>query len=183
MKKILLSSLAATAFTLSMTAQADTFTYIDYGFGSIDPDYTVANDDFSSLSGAFEFGKGAFIAAESTEYGSIDLMAIGAGVYTPIGGASSLFGILQFVDIDWNNNSDDETGYRFTAGLRSSIADRLEVEGKLKYDDVFSETDSSFALGLRFYVTRNFSIAANYDVAEINNNDQNAMFASLRLSL
>ncbi|GGN30779.1 MULTISPECIES: hypothetical protein [Marinomonas] len=183
MKKLLLSSLAATAFTLSMTAHANTFTYLDYGFGSIDPDYTVANDDFSSLSGAFEFGKGAFIAAESTEYGSIDLMAIGAGVYAPVGRASSLFGILQFVDVDWNNNNDDDTGYRLTAGLRSSLADRLEIEGKLKYDDVFSETDSSFALGLRFYITRNFSIAANYDVAEINENDQNAMFASLRLSL
>jgi len=182
MKKILLSSLAATAFTLSMTAQADTFTYIDYGVGNIDPDKSnPIDDDYSSLSVAFEVKNGTFVAAESTEYGSLDVIAIGAGIYTPIGRTSSLFGMLQFVEADWGNNN-DETGYRFTAGLRSPIANRLEVEGKIKYDDVFTQTDSSFAFALRYYVAENFSVAANYDIAEINGNDQNAMFASLRLS-
>ncbi|GAA0234062.1 hypothetical protein [Marinomonas primoryensis] len=182
MKNILLASLAATACAFSFSAQAATFTYIDYGFGTIDPDNSTSSDDFSFLSGAFELSNGAFIAAESTEYGNLDVTAIGAGVYTPVGRASSLFGTLQFVQADWGNNN-DETGYRFTAGLRSSLADRLEIEGKVKYDDVYTETDSSFAVALRYYVTKNFSIGANYDIAEFNGNDQNAMFASLRLAL
>ncbi|MFT4575018.1 hypothetical protein [Marinomonas primoryensis] len=182
MKNILLASLAATACAFSFSVQASTFTYIDYGFGTIDPDNSTSSDDFSSLSGAFELSNGVFIAAESTEYGNLDVTAIGAGVYTPVGRASSLFGALQFVQADWGNNN-DETGYRFTAGLRSSLADRLEVEGKIKYDDIYTETDSSVALALRYYVTKNFSIGANYDIAEFNSNDQNAMFASLRLAL
>lgn len=180
MKKILLSSLAATAFTLSMTAQADTFTYIDYGFGSIDPDYSVSDDDYASLSGAFETSSGPFIAFESTEYGSLDVMAVGAGAYTPIGSQSNLFGVLQYVKVDLGRT--DETGFRLTVGVRSTLSDRVELEGKIKHDDVFSETDTSFAAAVRYYVTPNFSVAANYDVAEINSNDQNAMFASLRLS-
>jgi len=182
MKTILLSSLAAAACVLSISAQAATFTYIDYGFGKIDPDYSTSSDDFSSLSGAFELPNRVFVAAESTEYGNLDVTAIGAGVYTPVGRASNLFGTLQFVQADWGNNN-DETGYRFAAGLRSSLADRLEIEGKIKYDDVYTDTDSSFAVALRYYVTRNFSIGANYDIAEFNGNDQNAMFASLRLAL
>jgi hypothetical protein len=183
MKKVLLASLAATACALSMGVQASTFTYIDYGLGTIDPDNSTSSDDFSSLSGAFELPNGVFIAAEATEYGNLDVTAVGAGVYTPVGRASSLFGVLQFIQADWGNNNDDETGYRFTAGLRSSLADRLEFEGKVKYDDVYTETDSSFAVALRYYVTKNFSIGANYDIAEFNGNDQNAMFASLRLAL
>ena len=183
MKRVLLATFAAATLALSAAAQADTFTYIDYGLGKIDPDNSdPVDDDYSSLSGAFELGNGPFIAAESTEYGALDITAIGAGIYTPVGRASSLYGMLQFVQADWGNNN-DETGYRFTAGLRSSLADRLEFEGKFKYDDVFTDTDSSFAVALRYYVTRNFSIAANYDIAQYNQNDQNAMFASLRLSL
>ena len=183
MKKILLAGLAVTTLALSTGAQAATFTYIDYGFGKIDPDNSNPSDDgYSSLSGAFELSNGPFIAAESTEYGSLDVTAIGAGIYAPVGRASSLFGMLQLVKADWGNNN-DETGYRFTAGLRSSLADRLEFEGKIKYDDVYRETDSSFALGLRYYMTKNFSIGANYDVAQFSQNDQNAFFASLRLAL
>ncbi|NLQ17878.1 hypothetical protein HGG82_09585 [Marinomonas sp. M1K-6] len=180
MKKILFSSLVASAFTLSMTAQADTFTYLDYGFGSIDPDYTVSDDDYSSLSGAFETSSGPFIAFESTEYGSTDVMAIGAGAYTPVGSQASLFGVLQYVKVDLGRT--DETGFRVSLGLRSTLSDRVELEGKVKYDDVFAETDTSFAAALRYYVSKNFSIAANYDTAELAGNDQNAMFASLRLS-
>ncbi|NVK72424.1 hypothetical protein C0J08_07550 [Marinomonas sp. CT5] len=182
MKKILLAGLAATTIALSTGAQAATFTYLDYGFGKIDPDNSnPSNDDYSSLSGAFELGNGPFIAAESTEYGDLDVTAIGAGIYAPVGRASNLFGTLQLVKADYGNN--DETGYRFTAGLRSSLADRLEFEGKFKYDDVFRETDSSFALALRYYMTKNFSIGANYDVAQFAQQDQNAIFASLRLAL
>lgn len=183
MKKVLLASLAAATCIFTMSAQADTFTYLDYGLGKIDPDNSdPVDDDYSSLSGAFELGNGPFIAAESTSYGALDITAMGAGIYTPVGRASNLYGMLQFVQADWGNNN-DETGYRLTAGLRSSLADRLEFEGKFKYDDVFTDTDSSFAFALRFYMTKNLSIAANYDIAQFNQNDQNAIFASLRLSL
>lgn len=181
MKKLLISGLVAAAVSLPIAAQADTFTYIDYGFGSIDPDNSNPNnDDYTSLSGAFETSGGPFVAFESTEYGGTDVMAVGAGVFTPAGSQSTLYGALQFVKVDFGRT--DETGFRVTLGIRSTLTDRVELEGKVKYDDVFSDTDTSFAAALRYYATRNFSIAANYDTAEIAGNNQNAMFASLRLS-
>jgi hypothetical protein len=180
MKNIILSGLTATACALSAGAQAGPFDYIDYGFGKIDPDSSSSSDDYSSLSGAFQTSAGPFIALETTEYGELDVLAIGAGVYAPVGGQSNVFGMLQYIKADYGNN--DETGFRISAGVRTTLTNRVELEGKIKHDDVYSQTDTSFAAALRYYVTPNFSVAANYDTAETNGNDLNAMFASLRLN-
>ncbi|KZN13645.1 hypothetical protein [Marinomonas sp. TW1] len=179
MKKILLSSLATAAVTLSTGTYAESlFTYLDYGFGKVD--VSSSDDGYTSLSGAFETSAGPYVAFESTEYGSLDVMAVGAGMYSGVGSQSNIFGQLQYVQVDIGRN--DETGFRITAGVRTTISDRVELEGKFKYDDVFSDTDSSFAVAARYYVTKNFSVAANYDTAEIAGYNYDAMFASLRLS-
>lgn len=179
MKKVLLTGLTATACFLSTNVLAESlFTFIEYSKGTVDVD--SSDDEYTSLSGAFETSGGPYVAFESTEYGSLDVMAVGAGVYSSVGSQSNLFGQLQYVEVDLG--STEETGFRLTAGLRTTISDRVELEGKVKYDDVFSETDSSFAVAARYYVTKNFSIAANYDTAEIADYNFDAMFVSLRLS-
>lgn len=179
MNKLLLTGFTAVAFTLSTAAQAESiFTFIDYGTGTVDVD--SSDDEYTSLSGAFETSGGPYVAFESTEYGSLDVMAVGAGVYSGVGSQSNIFGQLQYVEVDLGRS--DETGFRLTAGIRTTISDRVELEGKFKYDDVFSDTDSSFAVAARYYVTKSFSVAANYDTAEIAGYNYDAMFASLRLS-
>jgi len=127
MKKILLSSLATAAVTLSTGTYAESlFTFIDYGFGKVD--VSSSDDDYTSLSGAFETSGGPYVAFESTEYGSLDVMAVGAGVYSGVGSQSNVFGQLQYVEVDRGQN--DETGFRLTAGitrLNQTIKKRLSV--------------------------------------------------------
>ncbi|BFM51385.1 hypothetical protein [Marinomonas sp. THO17] len=179
MNKLLLVGCATAAFTLSNVTQAESiFTFLDYGKGTVDVD--SSDDEYTSLSGAFDLSGSSYIAFESTEYGSIDVMAVGAGLYSNVGRQSNIFVQLQYIEVDFGRS--DDTGYRLSAGLRTTISDRVELEGKLKYDDVFSETDSSFAVAARYYVTKNFSVAANFDSAEIANRNYDAMFASLRLN-
>jgi len=119
---------------------------------------------------------GAFIAAESTEYGKTWCDRYGAkAVYTPVEDRLVCSGhITSFVQCRIGANNNDETGYRFYCGSTCSLAWSFrDWRKKFKYDDVYNRKRTAvLPVALRYYVTKNFSIGANYDIARINGNDQ-----------
>lgn len=180
MKKLNALGLSVVLGVMSAGAYADNFTYVDYGYGVIDPDNISSDGTYSSLSGAVELGSPYFIAVELTNYkdtGIYDtnITAVGLGAYVPMGTFSTIYGIAQIVDSD---ETSDNYDMRLTAGIRSTISDRVELEGKIKFDDVEDNTDTSYVGTVRYYFTSQLSLAGNYESSDDYQRDM--MYASVR---
>lgn len=162
MKKMLVSGAVAALFTLSMGAQAESpFNYIDYAIGTIDYDHTSSNGDYSSFSASFETPIAPFILVESTDYNGYDELVVGAGTFGDLGSSSHIYGIIHYVSTDGENNDDE---IRLTAGIRSSLADRLEFGAKIRNDITDDNAENVYKLSLNYYLTRNLSFAGNYEI-------------------
>ncbi|MDB4838219.1 porin family protein [Marinomonas sp.] len=189
MKKIVLSSVMVTMFSLfSVGANAGLFDILEYSAGQTDAEN--GDSTYNSFSAAFQLPspENVFIAFDSTEIGNTDNLAIGGGYYFPFGPLSSLFGTFQLVDTTFSSSttvenvgtitsSDSDTGFRIQVGIRNTLTDYIELEGKVRYTDgITDEADTSFVASFRFYVTENFSVAANYDTIY----EQDVLSASVR---
>lgn len=189
MQKILMLSAATLVSLSSFTAEAagtNIFSYVDLGYGVTSPE-NGSNGDYTSLSGSFQFNASNFVTLESTRFKNaghydIDVRGVGVGAFAPIGQYTNIFGSAKLIQTDYNNSSGDDSGYRLTAGLRSTITPRLELEGKMKYEDVYKKTSTKFAAALRFYVNPNFSLAANYDQTDINGTNFSSVFGAARIT-
>ncbi|MBJ7539311.1 hypothetical protein [Marinomonas transparens] len=175
----------ATLLALSTSTHASDYTYIDYALGATDPESTSASGEYSSLSGSFEMQNRAFIAFQSNNYEDdrrydIDITALGIGAYVDSGIRTDLYGLVQLVKTDLGNHED--TGFRITIGLRSSISSNIELAVKIKHEDVYRDTSKSYAAELRYYLTPDFSAGASYETADINGSEMNTLYGSLRLN-
>lgn len=161
------------------------YTYLDYAIGITKPAYTSATGKYSAISGSFGLQSKAFVAFDVQSYDdsrryNYDVTGIGIGAYTGIGIVTDLYGLAQVVRADLGNNND--SGYRLTVGVRTITLGNIELNAKIKHEDIYDKTNDSFAIGARYYFTPMFSLGASYETAYIKDSDMKALYGSVRLN-
>ncbi|MBD5771495.1 hypothetical protein [Marinomonas colpomeniae] len=171
MKKLIATGIAAAAMALSINATASPFNYVEYAIGNVEFD-GGGDGDYSALSASFETSVVPIVSLEMLDYNDFDVLKLGIGGYMEIGSSAHLFGLVHYNDYD-NIDSD----FSLTAGIRSTISDRLEVTASYTtYTDV--DSLDGIALSLGYYFTENFSVAGHYEMLE----NSDVMAVSARLS-
>lgn len=160
MKKMLVSGVAAAMFTLSVGAQATPFNYIDYTIGSIDFDSGADGEDYSAFTAVLETPIVPLISLESIDFNNSDILKLGIGAYTDIGTSSHLYGTVHFNDYDT-----EDSDFSLTAGIRSTLTDRLELRASFT-DYTDQDGLDGYKLSLGYYFTQNISVSGNYEALE-----------------
>lgn len=99
--------------------------------------------------------------------------SLGFGIRHNINNQVHIFGAgaIQKADIEGEAPTcgatleDDDTGFGLTTGLRTLIADQVELDATLAYVSIFDETDTAVGLQLVYHVDPRFSLVAGYTSA------------------
>lgn len=185
MKGFIKTTFAALLTLTTLNAHSNEYTYIDYALGIVDPEYDASIGEYSSLSGSFKMRDDSFISFESSNYEDTneydyDITALGIGAYVDSGVVTDIYGLVQLVKADLGYR--DETGFRITVGLRTSLSNNIELAAKMKHEDIYRRTSKTYALELRNYLTTHFSVGASYETANINDLEIDIFYGSLRLN-
>ena len=112
-----------------------------------------------------QFFAAAELSSTSTDNGAIDIdrqdFAIGAGYHMPLNRTTDFIAQIDFVSVE--TDIDDDRGLRLGAGLRSMIAQQLEVHGAIRYVDLL---DGELVLDIGAQYLINADWAAFLDVSE-----------------
>lgn len=172
MKNIIATGIAATVISLSMNAHASPMTYVDYTMGTIDYDAGSDDGDYSALTASIETPILPLISIESIDLNDFDILKLGLGASFDAGSATNIYGLVHY-----NDYEDDDSDISFRVGINSTISDRLEVRlSHTMYSDQDALDNTKLSLG--YYLTPNFSISGNYQLAD----NYNIMSATARLS-
>lgn len=168
---------------------ADDFSYnlLEVGYVSNEiKTYGLDGSGFS-LSGSFEFNRSVFgfasiVAADYDQASGVSTTAtaVGVGFAWPLGTGLDLVSGVAYehlrLHVDGEGSATDD-GFSLNTGLRSRIAENLELSGVVKYTDLGRGLDDiTVGAGARYYFTPAF--AAGIDVS--NNDDGTAWLVALR---
>lgn len=184
--KVLGLTMAVGVASTGLQASDFSYSYIDLGFGITDDENSSSNGEFRTMNGSFLTPMGPFIAFESTSYEedgeyNVDLTAVGVGAFTATGSQTDIYGTLQLVNADLGGG-EDESGFRVSIGARTALNSHVEVDGKVKYEDVYDDSDTSIVIAARYYATPNLAAALAYDTAEIDGTEIDSIYAALRFT-
>lgn len=173
MKSIIATGIAAAVISLSMNAHASPMTYVDYTIGTVDYDAGSDDGDYSALTASIETPILPIISIESIDLNDFDILKLGLGASFDAGSATNIYGLVHYNDYEGNVDSD----ISFRVGINSTISDRLEVRlSHTLYSDQDGLDNTKLSLG--YYLTQNFSLSGNYQMAD----NYNIMSATARLS-
>lgn len=193
-----LLTLTALAFPSSVVSKEISYDFVQGTYSSIsDSSIPGVNVDADGLavSGAFSVSPNVAITAE---YGTISYdRVLGADVdftelkfgftaHTSITPETDVFGNFSVlkVDADIDNGttttSNDDTGNAITIGLRHLINYEVELDVSFSREDIYDDTDNTFAFGARFYANERFSIGVGY---ETSNEDVDAILLNARIDV
>ncbi|TEW47118.1 hypothetical protein [Psychromonas algicola] len=166
MKKMIKTAIATAITALSFNAHAEgiaasPFTYLEYSVGTVDYDYTGADDgDYSALSGSLELPMLLIpiLSAELIDFDDLDITKLGAGSYLQFGDATHLYGLVHYNDYDSDFFDND---FSLTVGVRHAATENLYINAAIT-----EYTDNDFFDGVKlsvgYHLHQNFSVSANY---------------------
>lgn len=138
------------------------YTYVEANYTGLDSDAADDTLDGFELTGSLELPLNFFVqATSSTLNGDADLnqLRLGAGWHISLGDTLDGYGVLSYVDQEFDSGVDDESGVAADAGVRLMLTSRIEVSGYGEWADV---EDSEVGLGAaaRYYFTSSLSLGA-----------------------
>ncbi len=151
------------------SAQAADF---DYNYVQVeyqDRDLDGLDGDAFRFSGSVDLGDrfnllGSYATGEVTT-GPWDLdfdeLSLGIGFHAPVADSTDVLATLQAVSHDQDAVGDD-TGYRIGLGIRSQLADNVELTAGVDYLDIYDRDDTTFTIGSRFYLNKATSLGISY---------------------
>lgn len=156
---------AATVLFSAMNASAADFSYghFDIGFASVDVDdegesYSgeAISLDFAAELGSVFYVTAGFATADVEET-SQDTKSLGVGVHAPLGERVDVYAEVAYVsvDVEFDGWSFDDTGSSQTLGLRSKVADRIELGGGITRLSVFDTSDTGYFVNAFFAAKEN----------------------------
>lgn len=171
--------------TTQEPVSAFSYTYVEAGY------FTVDYDVFNESSDGFAFGASVEVAEyahvfgsysfENLEVGGTDVdgntLALGVGLHKAVHEKVDIVGEVAFLSAKAEalGQSETETGFGLTAGVRTMPVERLELDAAITYVDIV-EDDTNFGFGARGYVTEEFSVGASV----VLDDDGNSYGLSLR---
>ena len=136
------------------------YTYAELNYILLDSDAADDNINGGELAGSLELPLNLFIqAGVSTLSGDADLeeYRLGAGWHFGLGQLIDAFGILSFVDHNYDSGISDESGVTADAGVRFALTPKIELTGYGEWADV-EDSEVGLGLGGRFYLTERLSL-------------------------
>lgn len=185
MKKFF-STIALTALSFSPITFAE---QTSPSWNNISASYTKANideiDEISpkgfSLTGSYLLNDNVFILADLmsvsddlNESGTnVDLefntQTLGLGYKYALNNSSDLFASLSYENIElkakssYGSESEDESGYGLSVGIRSMVTNQVELMGSLKHIKIDGESETFFNVGAYYAFNKNISIGASFN--------------------
>lgn len=183
--KAALGAMMLAALPLAAQAEEMSYSYIDLGWNEADISGAPKGDGIA-LRGSVGFAENFFVFADYSKFGfpgnlDVDLYSVGLGGRIGIGSNVDLVGRAGYTKADASAGgfSLDDDGYLVSAGLRARPADSFELEGHVIYRDYGSGSDdTAFAVGGRYFFTKNFAVGAEYEIGD----DVDVLFVGVRLS-
>jgi len=138
------------------------YTYIEANYTWFDSDAAGSTLDGFELTGSFELPMNFFAQlGVSGLNGDIDLKEyrLGAGWHFPLSDTLDAYGVLSWLDQNYNNGVSDENGPAADVGVRLMLDPKIEVGGYGEWADL---DNSDFGLGAtgRYYFTEELSAGA-----------------------
>ena len=136
------------------------YTYVEGNLARWDIDSVNENLDGIELIGSLSLQQGFFAqVGASLLSGDIDMteLRIGGGYHTPLAPNLDGYGMLSYVNWDFDSGIGDEDGFAIDAGVRYMASPQVEVGGYLEWADI---ADSELGLGVngRYYIDDKLSI-------------------------
>ncbi|TQV89266.1 outer membrane beta-barrel protein [Aliikangiella coralliicola] len=175
-KKILI---AATLSALSFGANAElpSFNFVEVGTTTQEHDAVGGDLGGFELAGCYEFDQSLYLAGSHvlTSDRGLDLSTSSLGIGYQYGIADST---LLYTQLDWarvvmerdNAGKFDEPGYQLSVGVRSQVADSVELQAAIKHldagevDPTFGDYNPTFVvLGANYQFDNDMAVYAGYE--------------------
>lgn len=167
-----------TALLLASPVMADglSYNFIEGAYARVELDDSLVDVDGDGfgIGGSFEINENFFgLASYSTadfDFGvDLNQLNAGFGFHTGISPNTDFVATLVYVRAEVEAGgfgSIDESGWGASAGLRSMVSDRLEVNGAISYVDFGDGDDTSIGGGVLYNFTDTFAVGANIGFGE-----------------
>ncbi|MCV2403205.1 hypothetical protein OFY17_09975 [Marinomonas sp. C2222] len=156
MKKVILSTLAASLISLSTASYAEgPFNYIDFTLGNISYDNS-GSGTYSALTTSFETEVVPLVNVKTQDFDGSDSLWLGAGAYTEVGTYSHLYGLLHYV------NDDGDNDVSLTTGVRSTVSDRIDLGVEMLVILTDSDQANQYTISAGYYFTEKLSVSGKY---------------------
>ncbi len=182
-KKLLAISVTAATITSSSFALADqpSFNYVDLGY--IDQE----DADGFELQGSAEINDTWFWQAEYAD-AILEHYSASIGARTALSENTSFYGLIGVVRAEISisgtlgevleevlnelggegvvtaeiiSSDSSDTGYSLETGVRGFVSDSVELQGGIRYIDIFDDTDTTAFVGAVFEINEKFAITAD----------------------
>lgn len=178
--RALLSCLALALPVVSQAAEPR-YTYGELGYINADYDDISEDGDGFGIGGSYALNKNVHVVAD---YSDIDLdngdastLSLGVGVNFPLRAGFDAVGRARYIDSEVDRpGDDDESGYGLEAGVRAMINPALELNGGVRYTDVFDD-NTSLVVGGLYDLGSSFALGGEFEYSD----DYTALFLKARL--
>lgn len=173
--------MAAALLAASVSAHAHAgemnYSYVQVEYVSLADAYDI-NLDGAGVRGSVAMGQDWYLTGEyantnASEFGidlDVQTFALGLGYHSAINDQADFIGELAALSIDAEilGFSEDDQGYRGTAGVRWQMGENFEATATANYTS-YREMGGGFHanLGAHFRINQNFGIVAEYQQGEI----------------
>jgi opacity protein-like surface antigen len=166
---------------VSQAASEPRYTYGELGYINADYDDISEDGDGFAIGGSYALTKDIHVVAD---YSDIDLdngdastLSFGIGVNFPLRPGLDAVGRARYIDAEVDRPGDnDESGFGLEAGVRTMINSQLELNGGVRYTDVFDD-NTSIAIGALYDVVPNFALGGEFEYSD----DYTALVLKARL--
>lgn len=142
MRFLLAASLLAAAPLAANAANFD-YNYVEGGYVNYDFD-GPGSENGLQIGGSFAVNRNVYVAADYADLDNQNIFKGGVGYALPLNRSLDLYGQVNYVDFDYNND-----GLGLTGGLRAQVSNRVELGGGFNYYDVDPDSETSvFVNGL-----------------------------------
>lgn len=162
--------LAVPAF--SQAASTPRYTYMEGGYVHVDFDKFNEDGDGFQVGGSMAIHPNFHVVADYQDTnlgGSLDasVFDIGIGGNAPLRPGLDLVGRVKWVheEIDVGNSNQSDDGYGLEAAMRVMINPQLELNGTLRYVDIFNDDNTSFTIGGLYEVVNNLAVGGDIELS------------------
>lgn len=171
MKKVGLgiALLLASSTAFAESPQWDT-AYVSYLNSNVDVGSADESFNGFGIGGSASFQSDWLLVADlrSVSKSSIDLRttSVGAGYRFSTSKTTDLYGTvtLETLAVDVGNNDSSETGFGVGVGIRSMLTPAVEVDAKVDYLNIDSETVTRARASAFYFINNDLSLGLGYEI-------------------
>jgi len=168
----LVAAAALAAMPLATQAADMSYTYLEGGLARVDLDGVSSSLDGFYLRGSVSLTDNLFLSGDYVDVSKsgvdFEQYSVGLGGRFPLSGALDLTARIAWVQAEASvraapfNARAKEDGFSVGAGLRGRLGERLELEGNATYYDLGDGDDTAFGVAVRYFLTGNIAVGADY---------------------